>query len=82
MGKCATCGNDYDKCFEVTTASGERLVFDSIECAAGRIAPTCVNCGTRILGHGVENEEHMFCCAHCAGSVGVTGVGDRVTSGS
>ncbi|MGH3352419.1 MAG: hypothetical protein ACRDPS_17250 [Nocardioides sp.] len=82
MGKCVTCGNDYDRSFEVRTASGESLVFDSIECAASRIAPKCVNCGTRILGHGVENEEHMFCCAHCAHAVGVTGVSDRVTSGS
>lgn len=82
MVTCATCGNDYDRCFEVTTASGEHLAFDSIECAATRIAPICINCGTRILGHGVENEEHMFCSAHCAHLVGVTGVSDRVSSGS
>jgi hypothetical protein len=44
--------------------------------------PVCVNCGTRILGHGVQNEQHMFCCAHCAQAVGVTGVRDRVASGS
>ncbi|MFE4001162.1 hypothetical protein ACFX43_20500 [Nocardioides sp. YIM B13467] len=82
MGKCVTCGNDYDETFEVTTASGERHVFDSIECAVPVIAPVCVNCGTRVLGHGVQNEQHMFCCAHCAQAVGVTGVHDRVTSGS
>lgn len=82
MGTCVTCGNEYDGSFEVTTASGERHVFDSIECAAATIAPECVNCGTRILGHGVQNEQHIFCCAHCAGAYGVTGARDRVTSGS
>jgi hypothetical protein len=63
---CEVCGNRYWLSFEVRTASGERHVFDCIECAAHLLAPSCENCGCRILGHGVEVDGHMFCCAHCA----------------
>lgn len=78
MSTCATCGNEYDRAFEVITADGERLTFDSIECAAHRIAPTCAHCGCRILGHGVEVDATIYCCANCAPATpGATPV-DRV----
>ena len=32
MAKCETCGNDYDKAFEISVA-GRKYVFDSFECA-------------------------------------------------
>lgn len=32
MARCETCGNEYDKAFEIT-AGGETHVFDSFECA-------------------------------------------------
>jgi len=66
MAVCVMCGNDYDHAFKVTTAAGEELVFDSLECAAHRIAPTCAHCGCRILGHGVVVGDQTYCCAHCA----------------
>ena len=65
MAICDTCGNDYDKAFTVNWAGGS-ATFDSIECAAVKLAPECAHCGCRILGHGVEAEDKMFCCAHCA----------------
>ena len=40
MGKCAQCGNDYEKSFEVTMG-GRTLVFDSFECAIQALAPVC-----------------------------------------
>jgi len=52
MATCDVCGNDFDNAFTVRTAAGEELTFDSIECAAHRIAPACTHCGCRILGHG------------------------------
>ena len=66
MGPCTVCGNEYDKAFRVITADDEEFLFDSIECAAHRLAPTCERCGCRIIGHGVESNGRMFCCAHCA----------------
>jgi Rieske Fe-S protein len=78
MAKCEMCGNDYDKAFTVTTATGESHVFDSFECAVHTLAPTCTHCGCRIIGHGVEDDGTFFCCAHCAQEAGVTGVDDRV----
>jgi len=36
------------------------------------------HCGCRIVGHGVEVEDEMFCCAHCAKRSGMQGVADRV----
>jgi hypothetical protein len=77
MGTCAMCGNDYDKSFTVTTHDGKSQVFDSFECAVHSVAPTCEHCGCRILGHGVESDGRMFCCAHCAERKGVEGLTDR-----
>jgi hypothetical protein len=76
MPTCDQCGNDYDKTFEVTK-DGTTKTFDSFECAITALAPTCEHCGTRIIGHGVEADGRMFCCAHCASHAGAEGVSDR-----
>jgi len=77
MAICEVCGNDYDKSFEVVQR-GETHVFDSFECAIHALAPTCEQCACRIVGHGVEADGRMFCCAHCAQENGVRGLADRV----
>jgi hypothetical protein len=69
MAVCETCGNDYDKAFEVKLA-GTAHVFDSFECAIEALAPRCEHCSCRIIGHGTEVDEHLFCCAHCAEASG------------
>jgi len=76
MAVCETCGNDYDKAFEVMM-NGKRHIFDSFECAIQALAPRCEHCDCRIIGHGVEDGERYFCCAHCADQVGVSSVKDR-----
>jgi rhodanese-related sulfurtransferase len=73
---CETCGNEYDKAFEVTM-NGQRHIFDCFECAIQALAPACAHCGCRIIGHGVESEGEFFCCAHCAHEVGETALRDR-----
>ena len=78
MPACSTCGNTYDKSFTVTTHDGQAYTFDSIECAAQKLAPSCEHCGTRILGHGLEAGGRFFCCDHCAEQRGVTSLNDRV----
>lgn len=78
MGKCAVCGNEYDKSFDIATSAGETLTFDSFECAIHKLAPRCEHCDCQIIGHGVEAEGTMYCCANCAELAGVTGVADRV----
>ncbi len=77
MPQCEVCGNDYDKAFQVQM-EGSTHVFDSFECAIHALAPTCEHCGCKIVGHGVESDGRMFCCAHCAEQVGVTQLRDRV----
>lgn len=77
MGMCNTCGNDYDKAFTVTWPDGRTAIFDSVECAAAELAPQCGRCGCRILGHGVEAGEEMYCCAHCARESGNYNLTDR-----
>jgi hypothetical protein len=77
MKTCETCGNDYDKTFEVTK-DGETHVFDSFECAIQALAPTCKHCQCRVIGHGVETDGEVYCCAHCSEMSGVAGVQDRV----
>lgn len=76
MARCEKCGNDYDKTFTVTMNGGAHT-FDSFECAINTLAPTCIHCGNRIIGHGVEASGSMYCCAHCAHHDGVTQVADR-----
>jgi hypothetical protein len=77
MARCNTCGNDYDKAFEVRKA-GKTYTFDSMECAAQALAPECAHCHCRVLGHGVEAGGKTFCCAHCARTAGVHSAVDRV----
>ena len=77
MGVCDLCGNDYDKSFEVIDVSGARRTFDSFECAIEVVAPRCEHCGCRIIGHGVEANGSIFCCAHCARQSGVGALQDR-----
>ena len=77
MAACEVCGNEYDKTMEINVA-GERHTFDSFECAIHALAPTCDHCNCRIVGHGVESNGSMFCCAHCAHVSGVQGATDRV----
>lgn len=77
MARCEVCGNDYDKSFEVRPAGGEAHTFDSFECAAHALAPTCAHCGIRILGHGMEADSTTYCCAHCAREAGHSQAADR-----
>ncbi len=77
MARCDTCGNDYDKAFTITRGD-ERGTFDSFECAIHAMAPACVHCGCKVLGHGAEHDGKIYCCAHCARHDGVQGIDDRV----
>lgn len=76
MPKCDTCGNDYDKTFEITFA-GKKYTFDSFECAIHALAPTCSHCGCRVIGHGEEQDGIVFCCTHCAQHAGTSGLKNR-----
>jgi hypothetical protein len=77
MAVCETCGNDYDRTFTVERG-GERHVFDSFECAIHMLAPSCNHCGCRVIGHGIEHDGAVFCCASCSEKAGVAGAVDRV----
>jgi len=77
MATCEVCGNEYDKAFTIIEPNGEEHTFDSFECAIHALAPACIHCGCRIVGHGVEQGDLIFCCAHCAKLAGVTGLRDH-----
>ena len=77
MKICEACGNDYDKPIEVRL-DGTSHFFDSFACAIHALAPTCAHCGVKIIGHGVESNGRMFCCANCSRQEGVRGAVDRV----
>jgi nitrite reductase/ring-hydroxylating ferredoxin subunit len=76
VATCELCGNEYDKTMEITIG-GKSHTFDSFECAIHVLAPSCPHCECRIIGHGVEADDRIFCCAHCARESGATGVADR-----
>jgi hypothetical protein len=80
MAECEVCGNDYYLSFEVV-AAGNRHVFDSFECAIHRLAPVCSHCGCRVIGHGIEADGAIFCCANCSKKSGVSGAVDNVRDG-
>jgi hypothetical protein len=75
---CEVCGNSYDKAFRVEVG-GTSHTFDCFECAIHALAPACAHCGCKVIGHGVEGEGVIFCCAHCAEGAGVGGLRDRVS---
>jgi hypothetical protein len=78
MATCEVCGNEYDKTMEISVAGGQVRTFDSFECAIHALAPSCEHCGCRIVGHGVEDGDAVFCCASCARAAGAEGLQDRV----
>ena len=79
MARCDTCGNEYDKTFQLTM-DGNAHTFDSFECAIHMLAPSCTHCGCKILGHGLEAPGQFFCCAQCASHSGNTQMRDRADS--
>lgn len=74
--RCETCGNRYAHCFEIVM-EGESHFFDCFECAIHELAPSCATCGVMIMGHGMEADGVMFCCASCARAEGVTKLRDQ-----
>jgi hypothetical protein len=76
MAVCDVCGNDYDKPMEITKG-GQSGTFDSFECAIHALAPSCAHCGCKVVGHGIEAGDAVYCCAHCAREAGQEGVSDR-----
>ncbi len=74
--QCDVCGNNYDKSFQVMLG-GKTMTFDAFECAIHALAPRCSHCECRILGHGVEADGALFCCAHCARQSGKRELRDR-----
>lgn len=76
MPECEVCGNEYDKSFEVILA-GQKHVFDSFECAIHALAPQCDHCGCRVVGHGIQAGDRVFCCGSCAAQAGIRGIRDR-----
>jgi hypothetical protein len=76
MGQCDVCGNNYDKSFQIVR-DGKQYTFDSFECAIQKLAPVCEHCGCRIVGHGMEKDGVIYCCAHCAHESGAKELRDR-----
>ena len=76
MATCSVCGNNYDKTFDVVM-NGVSQTFDSFECAIQALAPVCQHCGCKIIGHGVEVNGSIYCCAHCSRHEGHSELQDR-----
>ncbi len=79
MAKCECCGNDYEDTFRIITKD-RAYEFDCFECAIHVLAPTCEHCGCRVLGHGVQFDKTIFCCAYCASAAGVKGLTDHAST--
>lgn len=76
MGQCHQCGNHYEGSFDIRMSDAS-YTFDSFECAIQKLAPDCPQCDWRIIGDGVQQGGEIFCCAHCAGNMGLSRVRDR-----
>lgn len=74
--RCDVCGNDYDKAFQVTRG-GQTMTFDAFECAIHAMAPRCAHCECMVIGHGVEADGVIYCCASCARQKGEHDLKDR-----
>ena len=76
MKPCETCGNVYDKAFEVKIG-GTTHTFDSFACAIQMLAPRCNHCKVSIISQGMEARGQYFCCASCARQAGIDELADR-----
>lgn len=77
MEECKVCGNEYDQLMEIKINGDDSGWYDCFECAIHDLAPSCRNCGVKIVGHGVEAEDQLFCGAHCARSRGYDDIIDH-----
>jgi hypothetical protein len=75
---CEICGNTYDKMLTILIDNVNHH-YDCFECAIQGLAPKCSHCGVRIIGHGLQEEDEYYCCAHCARAAGQQQFVDRVT---
>ena len=62
--QCEVCGNHYEHGFAIVI-DHEQHQFDCFECAIHGMAPHCDHCGCLIIGHGVDDGNHTYCCEHC-----------------
>jgi len=76
MPQCDACGNEYSRSFQIVQ-NGKTHTFDSFECAIQKLAPRCSHCACTIIGHGLESEDSIYCCAHCAREAGITALVDH-----
>ena len=65
MARCDVCGNEYHRAFRIDIG-GSQYTFDCFECAIHHLAPTCARCECRVIGHGVEVNDEIYCCESCA----------------
>jgi len=70
MAVCDGCGNRSERLFTVQTPDDRVFLFDSIQCAAPILAPTCARCLCLILGQGVEVKSLIYCSSGCAQRAG------------
>jgi hypothetical protein len=73
---CDQCGNAYAQTFQVHM-KGKDYSFDCFECAIAKLAPHCNECDTRVIGHGVEYNSDIYCCAQCARNKGIEELQDH-----
>jgi|EndMetStandDraft_5_1072996.scaffolds.fasta_scaffold757095_1 hypothetical protein len=66
MSVCDGCGNRSERLFTVQTHDDRVFVFDSLQCAAPIVSPTCAECLSMILGHAVEVGSAIYCSSGCA----------------
>ena len=76
MAKCEVCGNEYSRVLRITQ-DGVTHSFDSFECAIHLLAPKCGHCDCKVIGHGVEANGVVYCCAHCAHAKGAVRIADN-----
>lgn len=76
MATCEVCGNEYEGAFQIKM-NDKVHVFDCFECAVHALAPSCQHCKCRVLGHGVQADGRIYCCAHCARQAGDTAMKGR-----
>lgn len=77
MRNCETCGNHYGPLMAIQI-NGQEHLFDCFECAIHSLAPRCANCGVKVLGHGVEVNNTIYCSAHCGRAKGERGFCDHL----
>ncbi len=68
MEQCEVCGKEYNERFD-GRMNGWEHITDCFAVLLEVLAPRCAICGGAVTGPGLDEDQSIYCCGHCASRV-------------